>query len=122
MKVNNGVHHKRLRAIREQMQIRASLQGPEIDAYILPSYDEHLNRDIDPSDQRLQYLTGFTGVGAFAAINHKAAAIWLENHYLEQADGELDCNWEIYPLDADSFTIADWLSVGYWKLSYRNET
>ncbi|KAM7362827.1 xaa-Pro aminopeptidase 2 [Cochliomyia hominivorax] len=101
-------HRRRLFAVREQMQIRASLQGPEIDAYILPSYDEHLNQEVALRDQRLKYLTGFTGTNAFAVITHKGAALWVENRYVQQADGELDCDWEIYRLN-DTTTIADWL-------------
>ncbi|KAL9900653.1 xaa-Pro aminopeptidase 2 isoform 1-T2 [Glossina fuscipes fuscipes] len=101
-------HRRRLFAVREQMQIHASLEGPEIHAYILPSYDEHLNHEVAPSDQRLQYLTGFTGTKAFAAITQKGAALWVESRYLQQADGELDCDWELFRVN-DSITIADWL-------------
>ncbi|XP_055854374.1 xaa-Pro aminopeptidase 2 [Episyrphus balteatus] len=101
-------YRKRLQAVREQMLIRASLQGPEIDAYILTSYDEHLNEEVAVRDQRLQYLTGFTGRNAFVVITHKGSALWTENRYLQQADGELDCNWNIYPLN-ETFQIADWL-------------
>lgn len=103
------VYRKRLQALREHMLIRASLQGPEIDAYILTSYDEHLNEEVDERDQRLRYLTGFTGRNAFAVITHKGSALWTENRYLEQADGELDCYWNIYAFN-ESFQIADWLS------------
>lgn len=92
------------------MQIRASLQGPEIDAYILPSSDEHLNQEVNQHDQRLRYLTGFTGINAYAAIAQKGAAIWVENRYIQQADGELDCDWEIYRLNGTT-SIADWLDV-----------
>lgn len=102
------VYRKRLQALREQMTIRASLQGPEIDAYILTSYDEHLNDEVSERDQRLHYLTGFTGRNAFAVITHKGSALWTDNRYLQQADGELDCNWDIYSLN-ETFQIADWL-------------
>ncbi|XP_037953198.1 xaa-Pro aminopeptidase 2-like [Teleopsis dalmanni] len=99
---------RRLHSIREQMKIRASLQGPEIDAYILPSYDDHLNQEVAAHERRLHYLTGFTGIKAFAAITHKGAALWLEDRYVQQADGELDCEWDIYRMN-DTTTIAIWL-------------
>ncbi|BFF90822.1 xaa-Pro aminopeptidase 2 [Drosophila madeirensis] len=103
-----SLYHSRLLALREQMQIRASLQGPEIYGYILPSTDEHLNQEVAARDQRLHYLTGYTGVRAFAAITHHGAAMWLEKRYAQQADGELDCDWEIY-LANGNVSIADWL-------------
>ncbi|EDW28141.1 GL27147 [Drosophila persimilis] len=103
-----SLYHSRLLALREQMQIRASLQGPEIYGYILPSTDEHLNQEVAARDQRLCYLTGYTGVRAVAAITHHGAAVWLEKRYAQQADGELDCDWEIY-LANGNVSIADWL-------------
>lgn len=92
------------------MQIRSTLQGPEIDAYILTSYDEHLNKEIAPCDKRLEYITGFTGVNAIAAITLKRAALWVENRYIQQAHGEIDCDWEIFYMNG-SVSIAEWLGV-----------
>ncbi|KAH8353869.1 hypothetical protein KR084_009818 [Drosophila pseudotakahashii] len=104
-----SVYHNRLLAMREQMLIRATLQGPEIHGYILPSTDEHLNQEVAARDQRLRYLSGYTGVRAFAAVTSRGAAIWLENRYAQQADGELECDWEIY-LSSGNVTVADWLA------------
>ncbi|XP_030369919.1 xaa-Pro aminopeptidase 2 [Scaptodrosophila lebanonensis] len=101
-------YRSRLLALREQMQIRATLQGPEIYGYILPSTDEHLNQEVATRDQRLLYLSGFTGVRSVAAITNRGAALWVENRYAQQADGELDCDWEIF-LANGNVTIADWL-------------
>ncbi|KAH8375879.1 xaa-Pro aminopeptidase 1 [Drosophila serrata] len=103
-----SVYHTRLLAVREQMLIRASLQGPEIYGYLLPTMDEHLNQEVAARDQRLRYLSGYTGVRAVAAITHHGAAIWLEKRYVQQADGELECDWEIY-LANGNVTVADWL-------------
>ncbi|XP_016961280.1 xaa-Pro aminopeptidase 2 [Drosophila biarmipes] len=109
-------HHNRLMAMRKEMKIRATLQGPEIDGYILPSTDEHLNQEVAARDQRLRYLSGFTGVRAFAAVAEMGAAMWVENRYVQQADGELECDWEIY-LTSGNVTVADWLGskIGFDK-------
>lgn len=103
-----SVYHTRLLALREQMQIRASLQGPEINAYILPTMDEHLNQEVAARDQRLHYLSGYSGIRAFAAVTHNGAAIWVEERYAQQADGELECDWEIY-LSGGNVSVAEWL-------------
>lgn len=58
----------RIHAVREEMRIRASLHGSEIDAYIITSYDDHLNEDIADHDKRLQYISGFTGPSAVIAV------------------------------------------------------
>lgn len=103
-------HRRRLHAIREQMIIRASLQGPEIDGYILTSYDEHLNEEVAERDKRLKYLTGFTGSYGYAAITFKKAALWTTQKYIQQANGELNCDWELYEIDG-STNLTSWLST-----------
>lgn len=104
----NTPYRNRLLAIREQMLIRATLEGPEIYGYILPSTDEHLNQEVATRDQRLHYISGYTGNLAVAAITQGGAAIWLENRFVRQADGELDCDWQIF-LAGGNVSIADWL-------------
>lgn len=51
----------RLTQLRKEMQIRSSMQGPEIDAYIVSSYDEHQLDQMDASDERRKFISGFTG-------------------------------------------------------------
>ncbi|KAL5272992.1 XPNPEP2 family protein [Megaselia abdita] len=100
-------YKKRLGSIREQMRIRASLLGPEIDGYILPSFDENLNSEVADSDKRLQYISGFSGYEAFATITAGRSALWVDEKFLRQADGELDCEWEIYDINGP-VRISDW--------------
>ncbi|XP_053947051.1 xaa-Pro aminopeptidase 2 [Anastrepha ludens] len=102
-------HRQRLHALREQMRIRSALRGLEIDAYILSPYDEHMNLEMAERDRRLHYLTGFTGIGAFAVVTAHAAAIWVDNRYVQQVDAEIDCEWELYRMNA-TVTITTWLS------------
>lgn len=94
------------------MHIQTNLQGPQIDAYILPNFDEHLNVEVAESDQRLHFLSGFSGIKAIAVITQKAAAIWVEQRYLLQSDAELDCDWKIYHWKNAIKAIPKWLDVG----------
>jgi hypothetical protein len=52
---------KRLITLRNQMRIRASVQGAEIDAYIVTSFDEHQTERTAPDDRRREFISGFTG-------------------------------------------------------------
>lgn len=56
-------------ALRDEMRIRASVEGSEIEGYIITSYDEHLNEDVNDSDKRRQYISGFTGTSAIIAVS-----------------------------------------------------
>ena len=52
---------ERLTQLRKEMQTRSSLQGPEVDAYIVSSFDEHQQDQMDKSDERRKFISGFSG-------------------------------------------------------------
>lgn len=96
-----GVHVKpvsiyrlrRLRDLRNEMQTRASVQGSELDAYIVTSFDDHQSEFVAEEDKRRQWLTGFNGTNGDLAITMLKSAIWTDDRFLQQADAELDCDW-----------------------------
>lgn len=51
----------RLQALRSQMRSRSTLQGPQLEAYIVTSFDEHQNHQEDDATGRLQFISGFSG-------------------------------------------------------------
>lgn len=71
----------RIHAVREEMRVRASLHGSEIDAYIITSYDEHLNEDIADYDKRRQYISGFTGPTAVIVVSSELPFIVRTQYY-----------------------------------------
>lgn len=99
------------------MRIRSSTQGTEIDAYIITSYDEHLNDEVAESDLRRHYLTGFLGSSANAVVTMQSVAIWTDDRYVVQADSELDCDWKIFK-DNEQPNIPTWISVRIYKHIY----
>lgn len=40
-------------------------------AYIVTSYDEHLNEDISDRDKRRQFISGFTGSSADVVVYYE---------------------------------------------------
>jgi hypothetical protein len=51
----------RLQALRNEMRTRSSTHGPEIDAFIVTTFDEHQNHQENDIEGRLQYISGFSG-------------------------------------------------------------
>lgn len=45
------------------------------------------------AEQRLLYMTGFTGSAGMAVVTDTQQALWTDGRYFLQADSELDCNW-----------------------------
>ncbi|KAG8262230.1 Xaa-Pro aminopeptidase 2 [Homalodisca vitripennis] len=44
-------------------------------------------------DERLKYISGFSGSYGVAVITETKAALWTDGRYLLQADNELGCDW-----------------------------
>ncbi|CAO1403440.1 unnamed protein product [Diamesa hyperborea] len=99
----------RLSALRNEMRVRTSLQGPEIEAYIVSSFDEHQSDKTDESERRLEFISGFTGLNGDAVITEKSVALWTDSQYLTKADKELDCEWKLFQIGEDP-SIAQWLA------------
>lgn len=60
---------RRMHALRNEMRIRSSSHGSEIDAYIVTTFDEHQNHEENDAESRLQYISGFSGNVADVAVS-----------------------------------------------------
>ncbi|KAL1122414.1 hypothetical protein AAG570_003818 [Ranatra chinensis] len=96
-----------LARLRAEMRKITVVQGPPIDAYIVTFGDEHQSEYVAPRDQRLQYISGFSGDG-MAVITLKKAALWVSDLYKLQANQELSCEWTLM---IQSNSVSDWLKM-----------
>ena len=62
-------------ALREELSERA------LDAFILPRFDAHQGEYVAPHDQRLAYVTGFTGSAGMAIVTAKTVALFVGGPY-----------------------------------------
>lgn len=111
-------------AIREEMKNRASMHGSSIDAFIVTTWDEHLNEDVSDHDKRTQFISGFTGRISHVIITKKTVALWTDDRYLAQANSEMNCDWKIFSLNSEpSLTsyILVWKNVVLMSLIKKND-
>jgi len=64
--------------------LRAELRRLELDALIVPRYDAHQGEYVAPRDERLAFLTGFTGSAGMAIITADRLAIFVDGRYTVQ--------------------------------------
>ncbi|NEX45580.1 aminopeptidase P family protein [Pseudotabrizicola algicola] len=74
----------RLAALRQVMQ-RAG-----VDAFIVPRADAHQGEYVAARDERLQWLTGFTGSAGFAVVLPDAAGVFIDGRYRVQVKAQVD--------------------------------
>src|SRR4051794_6827865 len=83
----------RLAALREELA-RQNLSG-----FVIPRADQQQNEYVAPSEERLAWLTGFTGSAGMAIVLAHQAAVFVDGRYTLQAAKQVDGNaWNIQPL------------------------
>ena len=61
-----------------------------VDAFLVPRADAHQGENVAPRDERLAWLTGFTGSAGLAVVTRERAAIFVDGRYRLQVRGEVD--------------------------------
>src|SRR6195952_1659441 len=83
----------RLAAFREELA-RRKLTG-----FVIPRADQQQNEYVAPSEERLAWLTGFTGSAGLAMVLTHEAAVFVDGRYTLQAAKQVDRKaWHIEPL------------------------
>src|SRR4051794_24612295 len=83
----------RLSAFREEL-VRRNLSG-----FVIPRADQQQNEYVPPSEERLAWLTGFTGSAGQAIVLTHEAAVFVDGRYTLQAAKQVDRKaWSIEPL------------------------
>jgi Xaa-Pro aminopeptidase len=74
----------RLQALRGELTRRA------LSGFILPRADRHQNEYVPPSEERLAWLTGFTGSAGTAVVLSDRAVLFVDGRYTLQARAQVD--------------------------------
>src|SRR6478609_6221612 len=83
----------RLSAFREELA-RRKLTG-----FVIPRADQQQNEYVPPSEERLAWLTGFTGSAGLAVVLTHEAAVFVDGRYTLQATKQVDAKaWRVEPL------------------------
>jgi Xaa-Pro aminopeptidase len=79
-----GAAAERVKALRAQLFVRG------LDGFIVPRTDRYQNEYVPPSDERLAWLTGFSGSAGLAIILADRAVLFVDGRYQVQAQEEVD--------------------------------
>src|SRR5580658_1838832 len=70
--------------------LRAELKRRGLDGFIVPHADRFQSEYLPPADERLSWLTGFTGSAGAAIVLADRAAIFVDGRYVVQVQEEVD--------------------------------
>ena len=71
------------------IKLRRELTTNNIDGYIIPKNDEFFGEYVSPENERLKYLTGFSGSAGQSLVLKKKAFIFVDGRYTLQAQKEV---------------------------------
>jgi Xaa-Pro aminopeptidase len=72
--------------------LRAAMRAAGVDAFLVPRTDAHRGETVAPCDERLAWLTSFTGSAGFAIAGLEAASLFVDGRYTLQSRIEVDEN------------------------------
>jgi Xaa-Pro aminopeptidase len=79
--------------------LRAELVRQGLDGFIVPRADRYQNEYVPPSDERLAWISGFTGSAGSAIVLADRAALFVDGRYTLQTREQVDTDlFEIVPL------------------------
>ncbi len=73
-------------------ELRAELKRRGLAGFIVPRADRQQNEYLPASEERLAWLTGFTGSAGTAIVLGEKAALFVDGRYTLQADTQVDGN------------------------------
>ena len=72
--------------------LRAEVSRRGLAGFVIPRADQHQNEYVPPCDERLAWLTGFTGSAGLAVVLRARAALFVDGRYTLQASQQIDAS------------------------------
>jgi Xaa-Pro aminopeptidase len=72
------------------LALRSLLATHQLDGYLVPAADEHLNEYLPEAKQRRSWISGFSGSAGDLLVGQERAWLFVDSRYYEQADLEVD--------------------------------
>ncbi len=89
------------------MALRVEISGEGLDGFLVPRADAHQGEYVAACDERLSWLTGFTGSAGFCAVLADVAGVFIDGRYRTQVKRQVA--EEFTPVPWPEVTLADWL-------------
>ncbi|KAF7323583.1 RNA helicase [Mycena kentingensis (nom. inval.)] len=75
--------------------LRKFLAQEKVNAFVVPSEDQHSSEYLAACDERRAFISGFNGSAGCAVVTEKEAYLFTDGRYFLQAEQQLDKNWTL---------------------------
>lgn len=90
--------------------LRAELAQLDLDGFVVPRADRHQNEYVPPSEERLAWLTGFSGSAGLAIVLKDKAAIFVDGRYTLAVRDQVDVS-AVTPVALADQSPEAWISA-----------
>ena len=92
--------------------LRALIKNYKLDGVIIPKADRYQGEYIPPEDERLTWISGFTGSAGTALVFAESAVLFVDGRYSLQA--KIEVNSRIFKVeDSTKTSIVNWLKINF---------
>ncbi|MGH1354255.1 MAG: aminopeptidase P family protein [Thalassovita sp.] len=88
--------------------LRTELTREGLAGFLIPRADVHQGEYVAPRDERLAWLTGFTGSAGFCAALADTAGVFIDGRYRTQVKAQVDLD-HFQPVPWPETCLGDWL-------------
>ncbi|WP_298805044.1 aminopeptidase P family protein [uncultured Lentibacter sp.] len=89
--------------------LRRLMAKERVAGFLVPRADAHQGEYCAPHDERLAWLTGFTGSAGFAAVLKDSAGVFIDGRYRTQVKDQVDLD-VFTPVPWPETALKDWLA------------
>jgi len=79
------------------------------DAYIIPHGDQHNNEYIAESDERIKFISNFSGSNGIGLVTKDVALMWTDGRYYIQIEKELYPGWKMKKMSRDDESLSQYI-------------
>lgn len=77
--------------------LRVELEAEGLDGFLIPRADAHQGEYVSARDERLAWLTGFTGSAGFCAALRDVAGVFIDGRYRTQVKAQVAADFTPSP-------------------------
>ena len=89
--------------------MRILMKDKGYDAYIIPHGDQHNNEYIAESDERIKFISNFSGSNGIGLVTKDVALMWTDGRYYIQIEKELYPGWKMKKMERDEESLEEYI-------------
>ena len=89
--------------------MRTLMKERGYDAYIIPHGDQHNSEYIAESDERIKFISNFSGSNGLGLVTKDVALMWTDGRYYIQIEKELYPGWKMKKMSREDETLSQYI-------------